>query len=129
MLNIAIHNLHKLPQLADGRGNINGYVLHLIKRGYVRYLYFDDYNYRNSYGQSINDVLKQIFKYVTFEDIGFDKVELIFSPKKLRSKCDILLNFNVTREEEFTPAVKSFNGLKVFKSIPNGVTIIFLLVY
>ena len=43
MVNIAIHNLHKLPQLA-ARGNINGYVLELIKRGYIRYLYFDDYH-------------------------------------------------------------------------------------
>ena len=118
MLNIAIHNLHKLPQLAEaGRGNINGYALELIARGYVKYLYFDDYHFLNAYGSSILDVISRIFKVHSPEKLGIDMAELIFSPKKLRSRCDVLLNFNVTREEEFTGGVKKFDGLKIFHAM------------
>lgn len=111
-MNIAINNLHKLPNLTNFK--IHNYVLELIKSGKVKYLFFSDWNKSNEYGISTLDVLGRLFDQYTFRDLGFDRVEIIFSPKTLNSQCDVLLDFNSTLDSEFCPAIRNFQGLKIY---------------
>lgn len=111
-MNIAIHNIHKLPNLSNLR--IHNYVLELVKKGFVKYLYFDGLDFRNNYGLPLLRLLEELKKQYNWADLGLDKTEIIFSSKKLRNKCDVLLNFNSARVEEFTEGVRKFDGLKIF---------------
>jgi glycosyltransferase involved in cell wall biosynthesis len=111
-MNIAIQNLHKLPNIQNYK--IHNYVLEMIRQGLIRYLYFDDKNFYNEYHQIIPLILQQLQNKYSFTDLGLDKTEIILSSKTLSSHCDVLLNFNTTLEAEFTPAIKKFSGLKIF---------------
>lgn len=108
---IAIQNLHKLPNLATWK--IHNYVVELAKRGHVQYLYFDEKNIFDNYRTKLS-ALNQIRKQYSWTDLGLNQVQFIFSGAALRRNVDVLLNFNHALPDEFTPAVKAFEGLKIF---------------
>lgn len=112
-MNIALHNFYHLPQLLS-RGGIHNYVLELIKQGKIRYLFFDDKSYKNLYGVPITSLIDQIKSLYSWKDLGLSNTEIIFSAKTLKSKADVLLNFNGVIDNDMVPAVKNFNGLKIF---------------
>lgn len=113
-MKIAIHNLHELPNFF-GFG-IHNYVLELLKSGHVKYLFFDI----NKRYLSL-DTLRLLRRYWIERDkimswnIPWDNIEFIFSGKRLKQKCDVLLNFNShLGETQFTRSVKNFDGLKIY---------------
>lgn len=106
-MNIAIQNIHLLPNLF-GLG-IHNYALELVRRGFVRHLYFSE--------RDVARALRAVRAYLHNRPHGIDwsNVEIVFSPRTLRSTCDILLNFNShTGANDFTPAVRRFEGIKVW---------------
>lgn len=112
-MNIAIHNFYHLPQLLS-RGGIHNYVLELIKQGKIKYLYFDDRYFKNIYRAPMTATFNQIRSLYSWQDLGLDKTEIIFSSKVLNNKVDVLLNFNGVVDNDLTNSVKNFNGLKIF---------------
>jgi len=112
MVSIAIQNIHHL--FVKNEVTINNYVMEMINKGFIKYLYFDDYNFRDSYNTLTYKKIKGMLEQYSWNDLGLNKAEIILSSKDLQDKCDILLNFNVTRASEFTKGVKQFDGLKVF---------------
>jgi hypothetical protein len=108
---IAIHNLHKLPNLSTFK--IHNYVLELILQGHIEYLYFDERNLLKNWRTKVS-AINQIRKKYGWKELGLNKVKFIFTEKGLNKNCDILLNFNSTQPEEFTPAIKRFKGVKIF---------------
>lgn len=112
-MNIAIQNFYHLPQLLS-RGGVHNYVLELIKQGHIKYLYFDDRFFKNMYGVPITSTIDRIRSSYSWKDLGLDKTEIIFSSNVLKSKVDVLLNFNGVVDNDMTESVKGFNGLKIF---------------
>lgn len=112
MVNIAIQNIHHLFLKNDV--TINNYVMDMINEGYIKYLYFDDYNFMDSYNTPTYKKVKEMLEIYSPSDLGLDKTKVILSSKALQKNCDILLNFNVTKASEFTKGVKEFKGLKIF---------------
>lgn len=112
-MKIALHNFYHLPQLLS-RGGIHNYVLELIKQGKIRYLYFDDKLFKNIYGVPITATIDKIKSLYSLKDLGLDKTEIIFSPKVLKNKANVLLNFNGAIDNDMTEGVKNFKGLKIF---------------
>lgn len=108
---IAIHNLHKLPNLTNWK--IHNYVLELLRQKQVDYLYFDDtapiQNLRFNLGR-----LNQIKKMYSRQDLGLQNVRMLLGEQALRKHCDVLLNFNSVDPSDFTAAVKRFTGVKIF---------------
>ncbi len=110
-MNIAIHNIHKLPNLTNAK--IHNYGLELVRQGHVPYLFFDNPKFsENFFGKMA--LLKRIKKQYKLKELGLDKARIITTSKSLNKYCDVLLNFNSTEPDEFTPAVKNFKGLKIF---------------
>jgi hypothetical protein len=112
MVKIAIQNIHHL--FAKGDVTINNYINNMVNSGHIKYLYFDDKNFRDSYGSLTYKKINHLLTLSSEGEIELDKTEIIFSPKVLQEKCDVLLNFNVTKKSEFTPGIKYFEGLKIF---------------
>lgn len=108
---IAIHNLHKLPNLTNWK--IHNYAIELVKRGHIQYLYFDEHGPFTNLKSKIS-LLNKIRTQYGYKGLGLNNVKFIFTEKKLNEKVDILLNFNSAYESEFTPAVKQFAGIKIF---------------
>jgi hypothetical protein len=85
----------------------------MIKQGYIKCLFFDDPHILSNLKSQLS-LLNQIRKQYGWQELGLDKVKFIFSGSVLNRECDVLLNFNGTPPNDFTPAVKKFSGLKVF---------------
>ena len=112
-MNIAIHNLHELPNLFNI--SIHDYVLDLLRSGKVKFLFFDIN--KRCFNVNTLRLLKRYWeqKDIKFGSIPWNNIEFVFSSKKLRNRCDVLLNFNShLGETQFTPAVKKFDGLKIY---------------
>lgn len=112
-MKIALHNFYHLPQLLS-RGGIHNYVLELIKQGRINYLFFDELSFKNIYGVPLTATIDSIRSLYSLKDLGLDKTEIIFSPKVLNSKVDVLLNFNGVVDNDMVTSVKNFKGLKIF---------------
>ena len=113
-MNIAIHNIHELPNLFNL--GIHNYIIELLKSGDVKYLYFDlSSRYLNlNTAFIIRSFVKNRDKINSF-NIPWDNIEFIFSSKTLNSKCDVLLNFNShLGQSQFPKSVREFNGLKIY---------------
>jgi glycosyltransferase involved in cell wall biosynthesis len=108
---IAIHNLQSLPNLATFK--IHNYVLDLIKKGHVEYLYFDEVGRLKDIRQKLA-ALNSIRKKYSWTELGLNKVKFLFTERALNKHVDILLNFNSTHSTQFTPAIKRFKGIKIF---------------
>lgn len=108
-MNIAIQNIHLLPNLGDI--GIHNYILDLVSSGKVRYLYFEEDTLKKNILLSRNLKLNKILKEITKNN----NVEYIYTSKKLNSTCDLLLNFNThTKDHDFTDNIKKFEGLKIW---------------
>lgn len=109
-MNIAIQNIHLTPNLySTGFKGIHNYIISLVSQNYVKYLYFDECN-----AWAIQRAVRNFLKNNSY-GIPWKNVELIFSAKTLRNKCDVLLNFNTyTGKHDFTSGVKSFDGPKIW---------------
>lgn len=112
-MNIALHNPHKLANLTNDR--IHNYVLEMIKKGYIKYLFFDDPHILTKFREKLSH-LNKIRKQYKWRELGLDKVSFIFSSATLNQKCDVLLNFNACSmtPDDYTSAIKKFPGLKIF---------------
>lgn len=108
---LAIHNIHKLPNLATWK--IHNYAVELVRRGHVQYLYFDEQEPFSNIRTKLS-ALNQVRKQYGWRDLGFDKARIIFTRKALDENVDVLLNFNSAQISEFTPAIKAFKGIKIF---------------
>lgn len=108
---IAIQNLHKLPNLSTWK--LHNYAIELIKQGHVEYIFINETNPLSNFRNKIS-ALNTLRKKYSWKELGLDKVKFIFTEKSLHKHCDVLLNFNSTLPEEFTPAVKNFKGIKIF---------------
>ncbi len=113
-MNIAIHNFHELPNIFNL--GIHDYIIHLLKNGDVKYLYFDlDKRHINL------NTLRLIRTYLINRDrinawnIKWSNIEFIFSISELNKKSDVLLNFNshlgIT---QFNQRLKKYDGLKIY---------------
>ncbi len=108
---IAIQNLHNLPNLTSWK--LHNYVLELLQRGHVQYLYFDENSWFKNARQKIS-VLNHVRQRYGYAGLGLDKARFLFTRRSLERNVDILLNFNASLENELTPSVKAFQGMKVF---------------
>jgi hypothetical protein len=106
-MKIAIQNIHQLSGLQHFK--LHNYALELVKRGYVDLLFFDDPHFVLT-----RDFLNIYNKY-NADELGILNTRISFHQKDL-DQCDILLNFDSTAEQ-CTPAVKKFNGLKIFHAM------------
>lgn len=113
-LNIAIHNLHEIPNLFDI--GIHNYTLNLLKDGHVKYLFIDLNRYHLRFRTifQIYDVIQNHAKIRSW-NIAWQNIEFIFSIADLNRKCDVLLNFNShLGRTEFSQKLRRFNGLKIY---------------
>ncbi len=108
---IAIQNLHKLPNLCTWK--LHNYAVDLVRHGHVEYLYFGELRLFSNWRTKLS-ALNQIRKKYRWKELGLNKVKFLFTKRALNKHCDILLNFNMTQPEDFTPAVKQFKGMKIF---------------
>lgn len=107
-MKIAIQNIHLAPNLNDI--GISNYIIELITQGLVTHLYFDEYHPRH-----IIDMIMHYRAGHAVATIPWQNVKIIFSSRTLNRECDVLLNFNTHMgRHDFTPAVKRFNGLKIW---------------
>lgn len=113
-MKIAIHNFHELPNVFHF--GIHNYVIHLLKNGDIKHLYFDlNKRYINiDTLRLIRTILKNRDKIHSW-NIPWENIEFIFSVSELNKKCDALLNFNShLGETQFNPMLKKFNGIKIY---------------
>jgi len=108
-MNIAIQNIHLLPNLNDL--GIHNYILELVRRGHIKYLYFEENTWIRQ-----RLLKRNLHNNINIQSlIDSNKIEIITTEKQLNSHCDVLLNFNThTKEHDFTRTVKNFNGLKIW---------------
>ncbi len=102
-MNIAIRNLHRTGITGFA---FHGYITELLRSGAVSHLYFDEDPF-------LTEAFVALRKQYGWKTLGLDRIKVIFREEELHADCDVLLNF-ASLPEDFTPAVKRFQGLKIF---------------
>ncbi len=113
-MKVAIHNFQEFPNIFSI--GIHNYVIHLLKNGDIKHLYFDvNKRYLSLYPLRLFRTILQNMDKINSWNIPWENIEFIFSPSELNKKCDVLLNFNShLGGTQFNPTLKKFNGIKIY---------------
>tara|TARA_Y200000002_G_C22637091_1_gene645177 strand:- start:384 stop:1487 length:1104 start_codon:yes stop_codon:yes gene_type:complete len=111
---IAIHNFHDLPNIFNL--GIHDYIIHLLKNGDVKYLYFDiDKRHLSIDTLRLFRLLFLNCGKINSWGIPWKQIKFIFTMRELNNKCDVLLNFNShLGKTQFNQRLKRFDGLKIY---------------
>jgi hypothetical protein len=111
-MRIALHNIHRLPNL-----QFHSYIYDLLRLKLVDVLYFSDKSGYN-YAKFLFNLVKNERIKNNFKDINWKEFDYVFTVSDLNKKADVLLNLNLMCfddiEADFSVSLASFNGLKIF---------------
>lgn len=111
-MRIALHNIHRLPDL-----QFHSYVYDLLRLKNIRVLYFSDPT-GITFVKSLVKLTKQKSLRNNFKGINWRDFDFVFTVNDLNRKADVLLNLNLMcftdTDSEFPSSLSKFQGLKIF---------------
>jgi glycosyltransferase involved in cell wall biosynthesis len=111
-MRVALHNIHRLPDL-----QFHSYVYDLLRLKLIRVLYFSDPT-GITFVKHLVKLAKQQSLRNNYKGINWRDFDFVFTVNDLNQKADVLLNLNLmcftNTSSEFPSSLSKFQGLKIF---------------